>query len=41
MDEQRSEVLEQCLAAELALGRHAAVLPELETLAGVSVDLCN
>ncbi|WP_203863096.1 AfsR/SARP family transcriptional regulator, partial [Plantactinospora mayteni] len=32
LDEHRLEVLEQCLAAELGLGRHAAVLPELETL---------
>ncbi|GAA3780059.1 BTAD domain-containing putative transcriptional regulator [Plantactinospora mayteni] len=32
LDEERWEVLERCLAAELALGRHSAVLPELETL---------
>ncbi|MEE6257198.1 AfsR/SARP family transcriptional regulator [Plantactinospora sonchi] len=32
LDEGRWEVLEQCLAAELALGRHASVLPELEAL---------
>ncbi|GIG92306.1 AfsR/SARP family transcriptional regulator [Plantactinospora endophytica] len=32
LDEGRWEVLEQCLAAELGLGRHAGVLPELEAL---------
>ncbi|MEJ3748166.1 BTAD domain-containing putative transcriptional regulator [Actinomycetes bacterium KLBMP 9797] len=36
MDEHRAEVLEQCLAAELALGRHAALLPELDTLAAAN-----
>ncbi|MEU7802521.1 BTAD domain-containing putative transcriptional regulator [Micromonospora arborensis] len=34
LDEERWEVLERCLAAELALGRHSAVLPELEMLVG-------
>ncbi|MGX7673860.1 AfsR/SARP family transcriptional regulator [Plantactinospora sp. DSM 117369] len=32
LDEGRWEVLERCLTAELALGRHASILPELEAL---------
>ena len=32
LDEQRLEALELCVEAELRLGRHAALIPELESL---------